>query len=131
MPTAQPITTVHYQPTIPALRPKAECKCGGEHALVVGTRIERVGRRNVTNCDAKLCMACGTIKPIAGEYRHYHDALSDFWREHGWHRAIGMRLMELADLSTATRFQSYMALQAGMSPEESDQLSAATKAEGR
>lgn len=110
--------TIHYQPTIPPLRPKAQCQCEGAHALVVNQRIEKVKRRNAIVCDARLCMACGTIQPVAVEYRHYHDALADFWKEHGWHRGIGMRLTELADLSTSSRFESYMALQAGMSPEE-------------
>ncbi|MBS0219167.1 MAG: hypothetical protein JSR91_00345 [Proteobacteria bacterium] len=109
--------TIHYQPKIPALRLKAECKCGGDVALVCNQRIERKGRRNEIVADARLCMACGTIAPYA-EYRHYHDALADFWKEYGWQRDIGLRLTELADLSTETRFESYMALQAGMSPAE-------------
>lgn len=108
--------TIHYRPTISALRPKAECKCDGPDALVLNNRIERVGRRNVINCDAMLCMACGTIKPVAAEFVHYHHALGHFWAEHGWHRGIGMKLVELADLSTGNDFESFMALRSGMSP---------------
>jgi len=120
--------TIHYQPKLPPIRAKADCRCSGDHALVVNQRMETVKGRNAIMCDAKLCMACGTIRPFV-EYRHYHDALADFWREHGWHRAIGMRLTEFADLSTETVLQSHMALAAGMSPDEADQLFA-TNAKG-
>jgi hypothetical protein len=109
---------VHYMKKAPALRPAKGCQHGGSDALVIGSRIEKVGRRNRITCDAMLCMSCGTIRPIAGTYRHYHDALSDFWREFGWNRELGMRIAELADLSTGTRFESYMALATGMSPKD-------------
>jgi hypothetical protein len=108
--------TIHYQPKYPPIRAKAECKCAGPDALVIGNRIVSEGRKNSITCDAILCMACGTIKPMEAEFDHYHHALAHFWAEWGWNRAIGIRLKEFADLSTSNDFESFCALRSGMSP---------------
>lgn len=109
---------VHYQPIIPGeVTPAVECKHGGMHSLVVNNRIEGEGASAGIRCDALLCLACGGIIPFL-EYRHYWDALSDFWTEHGWHRGLGARLSLFAELGGLTPVEQFFALHSGLSPEE-------------
>lgn len=121
-PNAAVMVNIHYRPSVPTLRPKAECICAGPNALVIGSRIVGEGSKRGTTCDATLCMACGTIRPIGAAFDHYHHALAHFWTEWGWHMGIGQRLVEFADLSTSSDFESFMALRSGYSPEETRAL---------
>ena len=109
------LVEIHLNPTIPAgIVPAEACKHQGPHRLVIGGRLVKGG----TTCDATICLACGTIEPVAAQYRHYWHALNAFWAKFGWHKTIGPRLSEFADVSTGAREESFFALIHGLAPEE-------------
>lgn len=118
--TSHPVVAnVHYQPTIPPLADQKKCKCGPEHTLVYGMRLVPAAKgrgASIPELTANICLACGTIQDRAGKFAHWWHALSVFWKEWGWHRGIGGRLIEFADRFTHDKIESFNALAHGFPP---------------
>lgn len=77
----------------PLLAPAA-CRHPGPASLAIGARLEKVrhGRRAVV--DATLCMLCGSD---SSDRMSAEDVLDAAWKEHGWHRSTGERILLLAE----------------------------------
>jgi hypothetical protein len=110
--------TVVLDPPIPEeIIPHAAC---GRHLDInVGAGLAPTGHGKSQKIviGAQFCLRCGRVKPVDFEYRHWFDALGDFWAEFGWHSKIGRRLQQFAGAGTRTEYEAFMALK-GYSPED-------------
>jgi len=84
--------SVVYAPTLPGAAPgDPKCTHRPEWNLSIGTRLVRNG---VTS-DYSFCLRCGAVHSCAVQLRDWFDALGPLWREFGWHKDIGPRLVDL------------------------------------
>ena len=107
-----------YAPTLPEIAPAdADCPHRPEWNLSLNVRLEAVNKnRKRAALDSIFCMRCGAFHTTFVEYDGWHDAFGDLWREIGWNRIIGERLMEFARLHTGgDGFATYLLLQ-GIEP---------------
>lgn len=85
-------------PTLPAAAPgDPDCSHKPEWQLVTGGRIVGSGATSGIATDATLCLRCGLAHCLQAPFRHWPDVVARFWREYGWHKTIGPRLVEFAE----------------------------------